>query len=439
MGFTPKAHQALRTHEVPSLNKRSAQIEALRWEAQKAVRHAQHLMVSKRGRNFTPYKEGDQVWLEATNIATTHPTSKLAPQRHRPFKITKVISEVVYELKLPERWKIHNVFHASLLSPYHETAIHGPNYHNPPPDVIDGQPEWEVEEVMDKRRFGRKKELQYRIRWKGYSQAHDSWEPAENIHAPALIEEYYKRQRSKDKNPSMSDELLPSFINTISVTNMVSRPDTPEGIAHLKEIAHESLNVLHALMDANRQASPTLSSHSTDPELITEEEAAVADDLIRQAQEPVIPPVSTTTHQPTPPSSLSYAPRSPTPEPIVPQDPSFLYDVNHPGYPWMSERKVRHVVPIRPYGGGFDQVARYVMPIVSPTSGEPVLRGTMGADEPVYSGDLLAEPTEGNEDGHQDDQVGGYPLGEDTVFDIPINRALLDLEDYGVLADVWRL
>ena len=63
----------------------------------------------------------------------------------------------------------------------------------------------------------------------------------------------------------------------------------------------------------------------------------------------------------------------------------------------------------------------------------------MGADEPVYSGDLLAEPTEGNEDGHQDDQVGGYPLGEDTVFDIPINRALLDLEDYGVLADVWRL
>ena len=91
----------------------------------------------------------------------THPTSKLAPRQHGPFKITKVISEVVYELKLSEQWKIHNVFHASLLSPYHETVIHGPNYHNPPPDVIDGQPEWEVEEVMDKRRFGRKKELQY--------------------------------------------------------------------------------------------------------------------------------------------------------------------------------------------------------------------------------------------------------------------------------------
>ena len=105
----------------------------------------------------------------------------------------------------------------------------------------------------------------------------------------------------------------------------------------------------------------------------------------------------------------------------------------------MSERKVRHVVPIRPHGGGFDQIARYMMPIVSPTSEEPMLRGTMGADEPVYSGDLLAEPTEGNEDGHQDDQVGEYPLGEDTVFNIPINRALLDLEDYRVLANMWRL
>ena len=105
----------------------------------------------------------------------------------------------------------------------------------------------------------------------------------------------------------------------------------------------------------------------------------------------------------------------------------------------MSERKVGHVVPIRPHGGGFDQIPRYVMPIVSPTSGEPILRGTMGADKPVYSGDLLAEPTEGNEDGHQGNQVGGYPLREDTVFDIPINRALLDLEDYRVLANMWRL
>ena len=129
---------------------------------------------------------------------------------------------MVYELKLPEQWKIHNMFHASLLSPYHETVIHGPNYHDPPLDIINGQPEWEVEEVMDKRRFGKKKELQYRIRWKGYSQAHDSWEPAETIHAPTLIEEYYKRQRSRDKNPSMSNELLPSSINTISITDMVS-------------------------------------------------------------------------------------------------------------------------------------------------------------------------------------------------------------------------
>ena len=77
--------------------------------------------------------------------------------------ITKVISKVAYKLKLPPSWRVHNVFHASLLSPYYETAMHGPNYHNPPPDVIDGEPKWEVEEIMGSRRFGRKKKLQYCI------------------------------------------------------------------------------------------------------------------------------------------------------------------------------------------------------------------------------------------------------------------------------------
>jgi hypothetical protein len=154
----------------------------------------QEQLIKRRGHRFVPYKPGDKVWLEGTNLNTTHATNKFRPKRYGPFTIINVISDVAYQLVLPPHWKIHNVFHASLLTPYHETAIHEPNYLEPPPDVVDGEPEWEVEEVIGTRRFGRKRELQYQIRWKGYSAAHDSWEPASNVHAPKLVEDFLKKK-----------------------------------------------------------------------------------------------------------------------------------------------------------------------------------------------------------------------------------------------------
>jgi hypothetical protein len=35
---------------------------------------------------------------------------------------------VVYKLKLPVAWGIHDVFHALLLLPYHKTNAHSPNF-----------------------------------------------------------------------------------------------------------------------------------------------------------------------------------------------------------------------------------------------------------------------------------------------------------------------
>jgi hypothetical protein len=62
-----------------------------------------------------------------------------------PFKFIKEISPVVYQLKIPIAWGIHDVFHALLLIPYHETTTHGPNFSWPPPDLIEGEEEYQVE------------------------------------------------------------------------------------------------------------------------------------------------------------------------------------------------------------------------------------------------------------------------------------------------------
>ncbi len=60
----------------------------------------------------------------------------------------EVISPVTYRLNLPLRWQLHNTFHASLLSPYHEMKQYGNNYVRPTPELINGEPEWEVAKVL---------------------------------------------------------------------------------------------------------------------------------------------------------------------------------------------------------------------------------------------------------------------------------------------------
>ena len=120
-----------------------------------------------------------------------HPSSKLALRHYGPFPITCVVSRTSYQLKLPPQWKLHDIFHTTLLTPYKETALNGQSYQEPTPELIDGQLEWEVESLLKVRR--RRNQLQFLVHWKGFSEAHDSWEPTKNIHADELVKDFYKR------------------------------------------------------------------------------------------------------------------------------------------------------------------------------------------------------------------------------------------------------
>ena len=187
LGHIPKVHQSARPFKSPSVESHLQQLKQARKEAEEALQKATNLTLPTR---FEPYQIGDRVWLEGRNLTTTHPSTKLAPRRYGPFPITRVVSRTSYQLKLPPQWKVHDVFHATLLTPYKETALNGKSYQEPAPDLIDGQQEWEVESILKVRR--RRNQLQYLVRWKGYSEAHDSWEPAKDVHADELVQEFYK-------------------------------------------------------------------------------------------------------------------------------------------------------------------------------------------------------------------------------------------------------
>ena len=134
---------------------------------------------------------GTQVWLEGTHLHLPHQATKLAPKHYGPFEITREVSPIAYQLCLPAAWNIHDIFHTLLLSPYHEMTAHGPNYLRPPPDLIKGEKEYEVEKVINHRHSSRTRTLQYLIKWKGYPKADNTWEPANQVHAPHLVKAYH--------------------------------------------------------------------------------------------------------------------------------------------------------------------------------------------------------------------------------------------------------
>ncbi len=143
---------------------------------------------------------GQKVWLDAKNLALPYGTIKLAPRRHGPFKIEKVMSPVVYKLRLPPQWNIHPIFHATLLTSYTETEEHGQNFMRPPPDMIEGEVEYEVEAIRTHHYHWHK--LQYLIKWKGYPESDNTWEPVDNVQAPRLIRNYHLMHPLEDKRTS---------------------------------------------------------------------------------------------------------------------------------------------------------------------------------------------------------------------------------------------
>ncbi len=180
----------------PTVEERIKAVQERRDQAIQALNH----VVNASPQPHVQYKLGDQVWLEGTYLKTQYQTSKLAPKCYGPFQVIKVISPVAYRLQLPTTWKIHNVFHASLLSPYCETTAHGTNFTQPPPDLIGGEEEYEVESILNHQRHGKSRTLQYLIKWKDYPHSDNTWELADQVHALELTKAYHCNQpRTKDK------------------------------------------------------------------------------------------------------------------------------------------------------------------------------------------------------------------------------------------------
>jgi hypothetical protein len=160
-------------------------------KAQDAYKH-----FADQHRSEHAFKIGNMVWLSTSNIRTKRPSRKLDFRRLGPFKILDQVGYVSFRLGLPPSMKIHNVFHASLLEPVVPNPF--PDRVAPPPPVIkiDGQEEYEVEEILDSRLFRR--HGQYLVKWKGYPLSEATWEPYENVaNAQDLVDIFHASNPQK--------------------------------------------------------------------------------------------------------------------------------------------------------------------------------------------------------------------------------------------------
>ena len=136
-------------------------------EAKSAIHKAQDDMKKyyDRRRTLAPvFKPGDKVFLDASDIRTTRPLQKLSHRQLGPFVVERWIGPMAYCLRLPHQMKqLHPVFNVVKLTLAPDDLITGQKtVDHLLLIVIDREPEWEVEEILDSRWHRRR--FQYLIK-----------------------------------------------------------------------------------------------------------------------------------------------------------------------------------------------------------------------------------------------------------------------------------
>jgi len=108
----------------------------------------------KRRSDVEEYKVGDLVMLSTKDLKyqmVGRRTEKLTERFVGSYKVREIISLNAVKLELPSTVKIHPVVNVSRIRQY-VGQIEGQKREQPAPVIIEGEEEWEVERILNKRK-----------------------------------------------------------------------------------------------------------------------------------------------------------------------------------------------------------------------------------------------------------------------------------------------
>jgi len=176
-------------------------MEEVQREAKAALIKAQEDMrryADRHRAEAVEYKVGDLVLLSTKDLKwqmVGRRSEKLTERFVGPYKIKAIISSNVVELELPATVKIHPVVNISRIRRYVD-QVKGQKKEAPQPVIVEGEEEWEVEKILNKRRIRGKDK--YLVRWKGFTAEGDTWESRENLQNARESLKEFEEEYGKD-------------------------------------------------------------------------------------------------------------------------------------------------------------------------------------------------------------------------------------------------
>ena len=149
--------------------------------------------VDRKRSDVEEYKVGDLVMLSTKDLKyqiVGRRTEKLTKRFVGLYKIKKVVSSNAVKLELPITIKIHLVVNVSRIRRYVD-QVEGQRKKQPAPVIIEGEEEWKVEKILNKRQVREKDK--YLVCWKGFTAESDTWKGRENLkNVKEVIKEFEK-------------------------------------------------------------------------------------------------------------------------------------------------------------------------------------------------------------------------------------------------------
>ena len=176
-------------------------------EARDHLRRAQETRAKRLEQGMRPskLKVGDLVLLSTEHYNLQLPSQKLAPKWLGPLKVLELRGPNTVRVEIPPRFaRLTPLQNVENLKPYHPRPPEvGPSHEAPPPELVEGEEEFEVEDILAHRLVGPHKRPEFLVRFKGYGPEDDLWLPQRNLaNAQDILKAYQARQTNDLSRPA---------------------------------------------------------------------------------------------------------------------------------------------------------------------------------------------------------------------------------------------